>query len=140
MGHRGQGREELMLRPSHDFYSTPARLRTKAKFRSDNSEFSSTRPFAGTHAGRLSLSELPIPMPEEFLQAFSWAPLTQPRTIHICHFPKWFFGGSSPLLAQGRYLRHCLSSTPRESFCNKPRSHSISIVCLNSFLNEQSKT
>lgn len=60
LGHRGQGREELLSRPSHDFccyiYPTHARLQPKAKFRPDNSHFSSARPDAGDTCWQLSLS------------------------------------------------------------------------------------
>lgn len=89
--HRSQSREEFTLRPSQDFYCcfypTCARLQPKAKSRPDNSQFSCARSDAGDTCWQLSLSEQPVP--GEFLQASSWAPFTQPRTIHICYFLIW---------------------------------------------------
>lgn len=118
-----------MLRPSHDFYSTPARLQTKAKFRSDNSEFSSARPFAGTHAGRLSLSEPLMPMPGSFSKLLPGLPSPSPGLFLSAIFPNGSLGEFTPSSAgqvpsplpqlhpQGVFLqqaqesqhKHCLS-------------------------------
>lgn len=135
VGHRSQSREELMLRPSQDFYCcfypSHARLQPKAKSRPYNSQFSCAWSYAGDTCWQLSLSEQP--MPGKFLQASSWALFTQPRTIHICHFLIWL---SESLRSSAGQLPSYLSSTLREFFCNKPMSHSIRI-CLSSFLDGQ---
>lgn len=112
--HRSQGREELMLRLSHDFYycfcPTPARLQPKAKSRSNNSQFSCARPFAGDTCQQLILSEQLTSLCQRiFSQLVPGLPLPSPGLFIYATFP---LGSLGEFTFQGRASTLAVASSP----------------------------